>query len=237
MGRRFYFMRRVVGVIAMAAGLAVGCVATALATGTIPGPDGVFHACIDQTNGDVRLSDPTVSGCRTDESSTTWNQVGPQGPAGPQGPVGPQGAAGPAGPQGPQGAQGPQGPQGPAGPAGSTNAWVGRAGFAHITNDGVIIDRVTVPAGSYVITAKTGIFNEDGDDQDAHCVLSTGDVQEVRIAGSGGADVGEMTLMDSATFSTTTTITLTCYSFNAVVGDTSAGGGSVIIAIQVGTVN
>jgi hypothetical protein len=89
---------------------------------------GVISACVSRT-GALALS--PAGGCRTGESSLSWNQQGPAGPTGLAGPSGPQGPTGQIGPAGPTGAQGPigpagatggvgpQGPIGPAGPAGS----------------------------------------------------------------------------------------------------------------------
>jgi Collagen triple helix repeat (20 copies) len=100
----------------------------ALAVGSIPDANGVFSACYNVHNGNVRLVD--AGPCRSDELLVTWNQNGQPGPQGPQGDPGATGATGPAGPAGPQGSQGgtgaagaigpigPQGATGPAGPAG-----------------------------------------------------------------------------------------------------------------------
>jgi hypothetical protein len=90
---------------------------------TAPGramAQGVVHACVQKSSGQVRVLAAGES-CRATEVGVDWGLAGPrgaQGPAGPQGPTGPQGTQGPQGPQGAQGPQGPEGPQGPQGPAG-----------------------------------------------------------------------------------------------------------------------
>ena len=75
--------------------LGAGTVVTFADTG------GVIFACVNNTNGDVRIVAQQVS-CKNNETAAHWNILGPQGPPGPQGP------AGPAGPQGPPGQSGPQ---------------------------------------------------------------------------------------------------------------------------------
>jgi hypothetical protein len=110
-----------------------------VALATIPDAKGVFHACVDNKSGAVRIIDSATSTCTSKETATSWSMVGPMGPQGLMGPAGPpgaqgnqggmgaQGAPGALGNQGAQGlqglmgntgAQGPAGPQGPPGPAG-----------------------------------------------------------------------------------------------------------------------
>jgi hypothetical protein len=99
---------------------------------------------------------------------------GPTGPAGLQGPAGPAGAQGPAGPQGatgPQGGQGPTGPQGPPGPAGPSHAYsascllpscsVTIPPTIYGSPQFVTILSLSLPSGSYVITAKTNEYNTE----------------------------------------------------------------------------
>jgi hypothetical protein len=96
-----------------------------------------IFACVNNSNGQIRIVAPNVT-CPGGDTKLVWNVAGPQGPmgpagptgaTGPAGPTGPAGATGPAGPMGPAGATGPQGPAGPAGPAGATGA-TGPAGPA-----------------------------------------------------------------------------------------------------------
>ena len=67
--------------------------AVAVATGTIPGPDGVIHGCYDGATGALRVV-PDGTDCRRNEFALQWNQTGPRGPAGPQGNTGATGPAG-----------------------------------------------------------------------------------------------------------------------------------------------
>jgi hypothetical protein len=94
---------------------------------------GVFHACVLNNVGTVRLIDPSRSGllgrCDTRlETAVSWNAQGQPGPAGaqgekgdpgPKGDAGPQGEPGPKGDTGAPGAQGEPGPKGDTGPQGA----------------------------------------------------------------------------------------------------------------------
>jgi len=87
-----------------AAAVAVFALAAGVAYATIPDSSGVIHSCYDNSTGNLRVIDTSVTAsCKNSEMALNWNQTGPQGPAGPPGPAGPQGPAGPAGPQGPSG--------------------------------------------------------------------------------------------------------------------------------------
>jgi hypothetical protein len=73
-----------------------------------------------------------------------------------------------------------------------------------------------VPAGSYLIFFKIGLFNGDEDPQRAGCALSTGDSSEIVLGANNSGDAGwkgMLTLQDAATFSSTTTITVHCTGF------------------------
>jgi len=93
-----------------------------MANAAVPGPGGVFHGCVQQAIGQLRVIDPLrpppAGACLPSERYVSWQQQGIQGPQGVPGPQGNPGAPGPAGPPGPQGAPGLQGPAGPPGPAG-----------------------------------------------------------------------------------------------------------------------
>jgi Type VI secretion system effector, Hcp len=104
--------------------LIVGAVggAAAAAIASVPGNDGVIHACYQvQQDGttpvtgvpNVRIIDPSAGqtcnpagGAGPPEHSLEWNVTGPPGPEGTAGSPGVQGASGPHGPSGSQGASG-----------------------------------------------------------------------------------------------------------------------------------
>ena len=138
------------------------------------GKEDIVYACVSRDNGDARIIDPDAGDtCKNKEAETSWNRIGPRGPTGPAGPTGATGATGPQGPQGPQGIQGAfgatgsagsAGPVGPAGPAGFSDAWF----KAQPQQQGVISDfslhplvEITLPAGSYVLMARTTINDFD----------------------------------------------------------------------------
>jgi len=97
---------------------------------------------------------------------------GPQGPQGPQGPAGPTGPAGAPGPQGTQGAAGPTGLQGP----GGTPSFAGSATSGPSTvssSAGVVTAPVSVPAGTYFVSAHTNLQASAGT-ADVSCQLTDG---------------------------------------------------------------
>jgi hypothetical protein len=85
-------------------------VAGGIAYATIPDGDGVFHACVKETNGAVRVIDPGNPGrtghCKGQETAVSWNQTGPTGPTGPQGTTGNTGPTGATGTTGAPGLSG-----------------------------------------------------------------------------------------------------------------------------------
>ena len=81
---------------------------------------GVFHACMLNNVGTVRLIDPSRSDLRGRcdtrlETEVMWNAQGQPGPAGPKGDPGEPGPKGDTGTPGPKGDTGPQGPAGVSG--------------------------------------------------------------------------------------------------------------------------
>ena len=105
-------------VVAVAVAFSAAAAGTVVYAG-IPDAADIYHGCVLNGVGTVRLVDPSLSGTSLlshcisgKETSITWNQQGPQGPKGETGATGPQGSQGDAGAAGPQGLQGPQGPPG-----------------------------------------------------------------------------------------------------------------------------
>lgn len=149
-GRPFILLA-VLAVAAMAAG--VGYATTAL-TG-IPDENGVFHACVNNPSGEVKLVS-SGEACAENASAVWWNQTGPPGPAGAQGP---QGAQGPPGEPGPQGVPGLPGPPGPPGPSDAFS--VERANEFEIPTGAptTVLTLADVPAGKYVIVANIVVNN------------------------------------------------------------------------------
>jgi Collagen triple helix repeat (20 copies) len=116
-----------VAILALTAGVAV---ATTLVSNAYEDAAGVYHGCVNGTNGNLRVATPSET-CKNNEVAIDWNQTGPQGAKGDAGPAGAVGAPGPAGPAGAaglagatgaQGLKGENGPAGAQGPKGETGA-------------------------------------------------------------------------------------------------------------------
>jgi len=93
----------------------VAIAGTAVVYATIPS-NNLISGCYMKSGGSLRVLDPSVTSCKSGETSLAWNVQGPTGLTGGQGVQGPQGATGPQGIQGLTGATGATGPAGPAGP-------------------------------------------------------------------------------------------------------------------------
>lgn len=164
--------------------------------------EGVIFGCFKKVNGQLRV----VSGpgqCLPSETSIFWNKVGPQGP------------------------QGPVGPQGPPGPP-PTLRITHQASGVTLKVPGEVLS-LPVPAGSYAISAKVTVINLDNIHQVAFCFLSTGDSSGVVLGPAGDDSAQVISLLDAATFTSTSdkTITLTCDTTN---GEATNG---VLSAIEV----
>jgi Collagen triple helix repeat (20 copies) len=111
--------------IALGAVVAVGATG-GIALASIPGGDGVFHACMLKDVGTIRMIDPGKSGfkghCSHLEREITWNQKGPAGVQGDPGSIGPKGDKGDPGAPGAPGAKGDPGEPGAKGDPGEPGA-------------------------------------------------------------------------------------------------------------------
>jgi hypothetical protein len=172
-----HFTRRAVVVTAVgcSAVLGGGTLAWSAVAPSIPGPDGVIHACYESSpkSGDLRVIDPaTGATCAKKEKSLNFNQTGPVGPQGIQGIQGVPGADGTDGTDGTNGKDGQNGAPGATGPAGLSHAYHSST-FSSYFNNGVatVVLSLSVPAGSYVVNSKLSVNNQDGDYQSATCDL------------------------------------------------------------------
>ena len=124
----------------VAAVVAATAFATTALTG-IPDEQGVFHACVNNASGEVKLVAQDAN-CPTQWTGVSWSQTGPPGA---------QGLQGETGPQGPQGATVPPGPS----DAFSTEA----SSFVTLPLAFTTILSRDVPAGSYVVNANVTVTN------------------------------------------------------------------------------
>lgn len=85
--RRLLTRRRLLAV-SIATLIAVVAAGTTYATtgglSGVPDEGGVFHACVNNASGEVKLVVATAS-CATGSTAVSWNQAGQQGPPGPPG--------------------------------------------------------------------------------------------------------------------------------------------------------
>lgn len=147
-------------------------------------------------------------------------------------------AQGATGPQGDHGLQGIQGLQGPPGPRGVSDAYSARNATVsgYLDAPGRDIVHLTVPAGSYVISGKADLFNEDADDQSGSCTIEPGlDQVGFRIAGHGGGiDIASWEetypLQAVASFTTTTELAVHCTLYRGIAD-------AVLTAVRVETLH
>jgi hypothetical protein len=200
--------------------------ASGIAYASIPDANGVIHGCYSKPSsnieppGTLRVIDTAIGqSCQANEVGLNWNQQGPKGMTGPQGPRGPAGPAGSPGPAGTSGPQGPTGPQGPAG-VGTTDAWFTHdlAGGVDITG-GLDLQSIDLQAGSYVITGKSTLHNNDTNHQQGvSCEIKVGstvlDRSDIHLenfdTASPNADEGTLTTQTAWTFNAPTTVVFRC---------------------------
>jgi hypothetical protein len=173
------------GVAALIA--AVAALASGVAYATVPDAGGVIHACYNATanpSGSLRVIDTDKGAvCAKNERPLDFNQRGPQGPQGIQGVQGIQGETGATGATGATGSQGLKGDTGATGAAGVSDAYISRGG-GDISGDGThTVTSINLPAGNYTLTGTAQLHNQDRDEQDADCTLSTGSSMVVRMGG------------------------------------------------------
>jgi hypothetical protein len=157
--------------------LAVACTAGGIAYAAIPDGGGAINGCYSNKDGTLRVIDSAAGqSCDTKkETAISWSHTGPQGIAGP---AGPQGLAGAVGAVGPVGTEGPAGPAGPVGPS---NAYT-NYGENQTIGDGLTrtVTSVTLPPGSYTLSASVDIFATDYDNDDGSLItcsfVSAGDL-------------------------------------------------------------
>jgi hypothetical protein len=97
-----------------------------------------------------------------------------------------------------------------------------------LDNPGHDVISKAVPAGSYLISFRTVLFNDDDSPQDVTCALSTGDSSTLRLDESLS---GTMVLQDVATFAAPATIIVHCTGFQITIS-----GKMVLSALRVGSI-
>jgi hypothetical protein len=135
------------------------------------------------------------------------------------------GARGPAGPRGKQGAQGKPGANG------VTHGYVAVKSDAIelVSSDLSAIVQVSLPAGSYIVSAKTVASSANGGATGVGCVLRDSSTEQIDAADAAIAAAGSETLAlaGAVTSTSAVTVTLDCGGTGVNVAD------SVLTAIQV----
>jgi hypothetical protein len=180
-----------------------------------------------------------VAGPKGDPGAT--GATGPKGDSGLPGPKGDQGEPGAQGEQGPQGVQGIQGEQGEQGPQGEIGP---STGFVARTEPSVVwaganqvVQTLSLPAGSYVVSGKVLLNNNSTADQVVSCELKANatviDDGEAIHLGINNQVADRLYSFHTgvATFTAAGTITIECDAPAAVSGTYH---NRIITAIKVG---
>jgi hypothetical protein len=155
-------------------GTAFGFAALVIALGgvafaAIPDSNGTIHACYQKNSGNLRVVDSSHD-CRPSERALSWNQRGPQG------------ATGAAGPAGPTGATGPRGATGLPGATGASTVYEDHVVELQSIAGGVYVASITVPAGRYLVSAKTSAEDASGIRNFVQCGLDGAPFEPVNEA-------------------------------------------------------
>ena len=157
--------------------------------------------------------------------------LGAVGPMGPQGPPGVQGPPGPQGSQGPQGAPGAQGPQGP--PGLSTHAYSATCSSCPSPYNVPPELSLSVPAGSYVISAKILLTSSPSDGVFCQLALQSSSAVLDQTLAQIESNYTLVVNAAAVTLAAADTILLQCHADGPNGGATNGQ----LIATQVGGIN
>ena len=161
------------------------------------------------------------------DDTTDWKLLAAQGSPGRLGPVGPKGDKGDPCRPGDPACVGPKGDRGP------SDAYIARSADVHLSGfQYTLVLTLNLPAGTYAVTSKVNLQNDDGDAETLRCLLSTGDQDFITLGGIGDAAyTGTAVVEDLLTLSSAGSVSVTCVADNAEAQD------SKIIATQVGAIH
>jgi hypothetical protein len=215
-------------VVALALVTAAGSGYAMTALTGIPDDEGVFHACVNNDSGAIKLVSKDV-GCTENSSKVSWNRTGPKGETG---------------------ATGAQGEPGPPGPAGPSDAFsVEQANEVEIPTGPptALLTLADVPAGKYVVVANIVVDNLNSPETiPVNCYLGapgefsppySARIDPFSSAAAGahtasGASVQTIALTFTTQFAAPGDIKLLCQS-NTGTGNTANGSRRQITAIKV----
>lgn len=139
-----------------------------VASAAIPS-ENVISGCYAKNSGTLRVIDPSLTACKSSESSLDWNVHGPKGEKGDQGDMG---------------------PQGPAGVSGARFTLSGEHTFTGFLSEEIL--STNVPPGNYIFIATvqavfdpTGSFALQCDVKDGSLILGNG-IQSETAGGFNG---------------------------------------------------
>jgi hypothetical protein len=117
-------------------------------------------------------------------------------------------------------------PVGASKPSSMSHAWIDRpSSNVTLGQTYTTVATLTVPAGTYIIFGKAAVINSDNGPAIADCYLTTGDTMTISLDSWYGGIVEAETpisVQDSATFSVTTAITMSCRIDNISGGSASS---------------
>jgi hypothetical protein len=182
-------------------------VVAGVALATIPDANGVIHACYRPLDGNLRLIDSaTTATCRLLETAISWNAQGPAGPTGPRGP---------------------------------SAAFLKdqRNSFGSFSlQSATFLDILTLslPAGSYVVSATAAVVTDASITEEAQCIVRSSSTP-LSVAVSGTLTAGPSSnvtipLTTAFTLTVPDNVSLACRSDGPVFTQPSA-----LTAIQVAT--
>jgi hypothetical protein len=215
----YWRARRLLLGVGVAAALPIAGIAYA----SIPDSNGVIHGCFSPngakgTGGtELNIVDTDSASCSKGQQEVTWNKMGPQGPQGPEGPQGPQG---PPGAPGTPGAVGYEGTRIPI-------AFLIPATYASLGH-------ITLPAGSFIVSATASFNNPTGSDVLVQCAFVGGHEAALRLEGAKDPfDAGGITLDGTVVSSSQASYDLSCRSIGASEGASAQTVGGEITSVQV----
>jgi hypothetical protein len=146
---------------------------------------------------------------------------------------------------GPTGAKGQRGPKGPGGPAGPSDAYQQAVSSLMITaSDLTNIAALSLPAGSYVITATQKVHNEsDTNTAPVNCLLdlgqTIGDSYSIQLQAftSAGFSTTTMSVTKAGTFAVTTKVVWRCQDNGTPDSDSITVSNVHLVAIEVGALH
>lgn len=214
--------------------LVAAAVATGIAYAMVPGPGGIFTACMLNNVGTIRLIDKSLpatswlSRCKPGfETEISWNQTGPQGERGIQGVPGNDGL------DGINGTNGRDGVDGAPGAAAGFSAGANSSPTLNFSRQTVVA--MSLPAGKYLLNGKVRLANFTAIDAGMDCMLRLNaglpfEVSDGIVHSNGGILI--VPLVSAAQLTNPATIDIACDASGPIIATNAT-----LTATQVATLN